>query len=454
MTALIEQPPAVLRDVRSAWAGRAEDVAVGIALLYWATGLVWGVGGRAPHRMSIALVLVAIGWLVVRPWLRLPLWCLTAGAVFAATAFLLPAVAPTGLDGSNEASSWVLAVALGLLVAAWAGTSDRRKLALGIVIVSAGMELAKGLLAWWAGGTADRLFIGTFYWHNQAGIFLAVGAVLALGALTLRVRGIELAGWVVFPLCAAGTKLTTSRASQLALLFGAVVVLLVAISQRRARVAGTVRWFAAGGLGLLAYRALTSSLLFADYTGRTLPSRDQTIGTNAQHRLDFWNDAWNNLRHWPLSGTGFHGFGAGSRLTTPHESAYSAYAHNGFLQVLSDGGLLFGLPVLAAVGLGLVTGVRLSCQQGRTEPTRLLALVAVTCLLLHVGVDFDWAYPALVALTALLLAVASAPEGATDRPYSRGRGLSAVVLLSLIALAAFVAWGGILHANLPLGAAA
>jgi O-antigen ligase len=182
-------------------------------------------------------------------------------------------------------------------------------------------------------------------------------------------------------------------------------------------------------------------------------STGQSLSTNGGHRLDDWRWGVRVFEHWPWSGTGFHGFAGGSRQVAGQGSgSLTPFAHNGFLQVLVDGGLLLAVPVLVALLL-LVLGCARSMWAARTtrDWKALGAGIAVLVLAAHSAVDFDWTYPALLSGFALAgaLAVPLLPV-ATDRVGLRRRVASGC-LLGLITLAAVAAWSGDLVLNVPLG---
>jgi O-antigen ligase len=91
----------------------------------------------------------------------------------------------------------------------------------------------------------------------------------------------------------------------------------------------------------------------------------QPVTQNGVYRADFWHQSLQIFSHHPLAGTGFGSFGRQSRLLDPN-GPHAQFVHSGFLQPLSDGGLLFGLPFLVAcilVAFGLVRRLRRSADR-------------------------------------------------------------------------------------------
>ena len=146
------------------------------ALAWWATRFVEGTGGREPRVLTTGLVLLLVATLLVRPWRRLPVSVLLLGTGLGLAALAVVLTAPTGLAGRHEAASYVFTGHLALVVLAWATDHVRRTLLLLTVLAAGGLQFAHGWLPWWGLQDQGRLFQGTFYWHNQAGIFLAAGA--------------------------------------------------------------------------------------------------------------------------------------------------------------------------------------------------------------------------------------------------------------------------------------
>ena len=446
---------------RRPWlADRLPDLAVLCPLLWWATSLMWGTGGREPHLLTVMALLLVIPLLVVRPWavLPLPVYGLLTGIGVAAFGVVL--TSPTGWHGAHDAAAYACAGQLAAVTLAWAGTAARRQALAGLVVAAAGLELARGWLGWWGGQNVARPFVGTFYWHNPAGIMLAAGALLGAGLVMARLPGLSALGWAVTPLCAAGTLFTTSRGSELALAGGWVALLVVAVALPGRRLLRTARHVALAAAAVATAVLLTSRVFFPTGTrsglaaaGAATAARNQreNLGGNVDFRLENWRRGWAVFGHWPLSGAGFHSFNsAAARVTDNPRDYHTAFAHNGFLQVLSDGGLLLGLPVLAALVLLTVGAGRAAVRAWRRRDVLMLAGVTTLAVLaLHSAIDFDWSYPSLLLTFALVAPLAvDAP-----RPPSvvRHRWLAASVGAAVLVLAAVAAWHGGLHLNSPVG---
>lgn len=429
------RPEAVVRRA-GAWAPGA---AVAALLAWWATYLTWGSGGREPHVLSIGSVLLALALVAVRPWVVPPAALVLTQALVGA-AWVVVLTAPTGAAGTDDAASWTFAAESGLAAYAWARTPLRRQVLLTAVVGAAGAQFALGWLPWWGMQDPTRLFQGTFYWHNQAGIFLAAGAVLALAAVAAG-RPVSLLGWALAPFCVAGTVYTTSRGSELALGLG-VGVLMVLLRRRRLHVlatlalAGVVTW------------ALTGPPFFADRISPVAgtANRSASLVGNGVQRFEDWRRAYEIFLHWPLSGAGFNSFDSAAGIaTTRQDTVRTAFAHNGYLQAAADGGLVLFAPLvllLAVVVVRMLSDVPQVVRE--RDAVRAGGVSAVVILLLHSGMDFDWGYPSLLAMLALVSVLAlpaPGPVAAGRRSDRLGQALVAFAVVLLV-VGAVGGWSG------------
>lgn len=398
------------------------DLVVVAALTWWATYLTWGTGGREPHVLSIGCLLVAGAYVAVRPWRAVgPIPTALVHGV-AVGAWLVVLTAPTGFAGGDEVAAYTFAAELGLVAWAWATDTTRRHLVLAAVVAAAGAQFAAGWLPWWGGQDPTRLFEGTFYWHNQVGIFLAAGALLGCAAVAAG-RPIALLGWVVTPLCVAGTVYSTSRGSQIALALG-VLMLMAFHRARRVQVLATL------ALSWAVSWLLTGPPFFSIRISPTAgtEARSASFVGNGEQRLEDWRRAARIFEHWPYSGAGFNSFDSATQVaTTPRDDVHTAFAHNGYLQAAADGGLVLVVPLAALL-------VALCWRALRTRPTdaaRAGGATALLAMLLHSGMDFDWGYPSLLALLALagVLALPLASRSAARSRWDLPLGVLGVVLL-------------------------
>lgn len=425
-------------------------------LAWWSTRFVEGTGGREPRLLSIGLALLLVAALLVRPWRQLPLPTLVLGTGLGLAALVVVLTAPTGLAGRHEAASYVFAGQLGVVVLAWATDHVRRTLLLLTVLAAGGLQFAHGWLPWWGLQDQGRLFQGTFYWHNQAGIFLAAGALVGYVVVLANRRPLVPLGWVVAPLCTAGVVYTTSRGSQLALVLGLVLLAAVALGVPQRRSAG-LRLVLAVGLGWAATTLMTGPPFFREQAPAfaSTAARSESFVSNGVQRFEDWRRAIAIFTEWPLSGAGFYSFDSATlQVTEKRDGVSTAFAHNGFLQAAADGGLFLVVPLTLAVGTVLLLGLRAVRSSVRAgDVVQPGASIVFLVLVLHSGMDFDWTYPALLSLPALLVPLAlpqvSGTADAATGP-TRTRLTLGVVSVALLVLAAVAAWSGGLSLNVDL----
>lgn len=124
-----------------------------------------------------------------------------------------------------------------------------------------------------------------------------------------------------------------------------------------------------------------------------------------------WHEAIIVFDHHPAVGVGYGALESSAAKLTPSTAPRSPLAHNDYLQALAEGGLLLGVPFLAAgtaIGVGLLRGLR-SRARRRVLDVRTGLIVGAGALMAHAAIDFDWTYPALFTLAAIVSAAAIAP---------------------------------------------
>ena len=125
-----------------------------------------------------------------------------------------------------------------------------------------------------------------------------------------------------------------------------------------------------------------------------------------------WHEAVIVFEHHPAVGVGYGALESSAAKLTPSTWPRSPLAHNDYFQALAEGGLLLGVPFLggrAAIGVGLLRGLR-SRARRRVLDVRTGADRWRGALMAHAAIDFDWTYPALFTLAAIVSAAAIAPE--------------------------------------------
>jgi O-antigen ligase len=105
----------------------------------------------------------------------------------------------------------------------------------------------------------------------------------------------------------------------------------------------------AAGFGVIAYADLD----------RLLSRLDETRQLGLAHRVAIWRDSLAVVHDFPLTGTGAGTFANAMRLyQTTDRTYYWNEAHNHYLQLAAEGGLLLAIPALTALGALAAAGVR------------------------------------------------------------------------------------------------
>lgn len=132
--------------------------------------------------------------------------------------------------------------------------------------------------------------------------------------------------------------------------------------------------------------------------------------STAHGRLPIWRQAAEIVRDFPLTGSGFNSYQAVvtlypmAELDEPYEAA-----HNDFLQLAGEGGLLVGLPVLVTVGcFGWETRKRFleASSNSLIRWLRIGAIVGISLIAVQETVDFSLQIPGNAALFVVLAAIA------------------------------------------------
>ena len=135
-----------------------------------------------------------------------------------------------------------------------------------------------------------------------------------------------------------------------------------------------------------------------------------TEDISADTRAQIWNDSWGIVKAFPLFGVGLGGYeSAFYRFKTVAPMYTVDYAHNDFLQVLAEMGILgFGLGV-ALLLLVLWSAIR-GAVYARDSDARILQIAclgSLVAILLHSFVDFNMYVPANAITVAWIVGIAS-----------------------------------------------
>ncbi len=448
------RPPSRPPAARSTWVPSATVL---IAAGWWVLLATRWWGGRQAGAVTGGAIFTAIAVLATRPDRYLPRSALVLSAAVSTGALAVAATAPTGWKGASNAADYVCAA--WTLVAVAAAVRRNRAVVgplLGIVVLGAALEVAEGWLAWWGGEDPTHPMLGTFYWWNPFAAYLIAGTALGFTLWLRGRRGVAALGLTSFALGSIGLVYSTSRASDACFAVALALVVLSAATRgwrglRRAAiglVVGASAVWAIGGPPFFPHRGTP----FGATAARTA---HQSLGQNGVYRTEFWREALRLFSRHPLVGDGYHSLASGSAHRVPHGWAISPLAHSGYLQPLSDGGLVLSIPFLAGCGVigWFVVSALLDAWRHRDSSAAAFVLPLVLgALLAHSAVDFDWSYPANFVLTAILAGMVAGRRWANRPPaFPGGRVAACAALVGVVALgiAADAARGGDLGLNLP-----
>ena len=261
---------------------------------------------------------------------------------------------------------------------------------------------------------------------------LAVGYLMGLaetGAARVRPRWRDRVLWLSSPeggrlqlsafaivIMGAALALTKSRSGiacfALAL---AAAGITAARGQRRARTRVAI------GAAVVVMLALP--ILWADID---LAARFTSGGESVDLRRQAWGDALAVIRDFPIAGTGLNTYGSATLLyNTAHTDLHFQEAHNDYLQLAAEGGLLLGIPALVAI-VACVRGVRRRLAVDRPDPMRYWirfgAATGLAAIALQSAVEFSLQMPGNAVLFVVLCAIAlheRVPAADAERPVTR-----------------------------------
>jgi hypothetical protein len=184
----------------------------------------------------------------------------------------------------------------------------------------------------------------------------------------------------------------------------ALVIALVFVSIAAGRRFGSARV----GLGALASLGVIFLGVFV-MAGADFASRITSRLDAMELRKNIWSDSAAIIRAFPLTGTGVNTFGTAMiNYQTSYSDQHFQEAHNDYLQVLVEGGLLVALPALVTLVLIARTIRRRFRDDGdaMTYWIRAGATIGLMAIALQAFVEFSLQMPGNAALSVALLAIA------------------------------------------------
>ena len=129
-----------------------------------------------------------------------------------------------------------------------------------------------------------------------------------------------------------------------------------------------------------------------------------------QMRLDGWGDGVDIIRDFPIAGTGLNTYGTATLFyaDSGHDRWFRE-AHNDYLQILAEGGLLVGIPVAVFIAVFVVAVRRRFGEEAWGHPSywvRVGAVVGLCAIALQSLVEFSLQMPGNAALFVVLAAMA------------------------------------------------
>ncbi len=268
-----------------------------------------------------------------------------------------------------------------------------------------------------------------------AGILIMTLPLTAAWTWRMRRRaGLVAAGGILSVVQAAGLLATRSAAAMIALAAGAALVLWASVPKAEGRASRRRVWLAASlvAAGVLLAGALLVSRAARDGTGGDL------TGPLAW-RVGNWEVAARILSESPLLGVGLGDYGIAFPRYREWGMNESRFAHNSYLQILSEGGIGLGIPALALAAMLAVALIR-RARAARGQGDLSVPIAAAGCLafLAHNLVDFT-AYLPSVAFVFCCIAgtLIGGRWGRGRAPVSTRTGL-ALASLALAAVALVV----------------
>lgn len=167
---------------------------------------------------------------------------------------------------------------------------------------------------------------------------------------------------------------------------------------------GATRWISVATVVLL----LGGATLWAG-AGHVV-SRFELAGDDAGGRIAAWRDTWRIVRDFPLAGTGMGGYRDAMLVyQSGDRTAMYAQAHNDYLQVVTEGGLLVTVPAIVALGIALA-GIRRRLRDGDADGVtfwlRRGAVAGLAGIAAQSVVEFSLQIPGNAAMCAALIALA------------------------------------------------
>ena len=326
------------------------------------------------------------------------------------------------------------------MFATFVDTDERRKVAvrviLGVCIVIALIGVGQNYVgrALWRRGQ-----FGPFVNRNHFAGFLEMGIGLASAAVILRSVRLEMIAvhvCGVLIMC-AGLILSASRGGVLALGAQLVFLALLAFTTARdskahqpSRVRGLVRAGGVVGLGagavLVAILMVGSERLIANFAQAQDTFTQEQLNNERYNRRDIWRATWELVKRHPVTGVGLGAFQVAYTQYDPSSGTQRVeQAHNDYLQILADAGLIGGALAVLFIIILLVRGLKACATEDIQR--RAIAMGALTgCfgIVVHSLVDFNLQITSNAQLFLALAALATMKRERHGRAIRKRKRIS------------------------------
>ena len=212
---------------------------------------------------------------------------------------------------------------------------------------------------------------------------------------------------------ALSLMLTMSRSGMLA--FAASISVTSWLAIRRLP-AGTGRWVLAGYFACLVLFVV--GWAGVDAVAARFGSADPAT---VNERLPIWRDTWSLVKDFWLTGSGLNTYGVATLIyPTSVPGFHLREAHNDYLQLAAEGGLLLGAPIVfTAAALMRDVRQRFAGSHGSSYWIRLGAVAGLGAIALQSTVEFSLQMPGNAALCAVLGGIALHRDPRSTRAVTR-----------------------------------
>lgn len=315
-----------------------------------------------------------------------------------------------------------------------AGMDEAWKIKLGRIAILAGTVLA--LI-----GICEYVFLdavriqSTFPNPNPFSIYAVMLSLVALGYAVRKNAGIL---WISPIILLTAIFLSGSRGATLAGILGLILIFFGLKKENlwkaALKTAGCILISLILTLGIVKIAPLIQGTAAPGSMNSLM--RVDGFSTSIQGRLEFWRVAKDLALTKPVNGYGLGSYSAAYATQYGGNRWYSRYAHNYYLQVMSE----LGIVGFVFLSVFLIFCVYLLVRKLRSEHTPEWMpgiLGAVVAFMVHIGMDFSWNFPGVTVIFMALLGVSVGREEVRSKMRVRicyGLKAAAFILAGLLAV--------------------